>query len=59
MRAALYRDMGNAAEVFRLEEVARPEPGPGEVLVRVHASGVNPTDHKARSGAVPRPIDDF
>ena len=59
MRAALYRDMGNAAEVFRLEEVERPEPGPGEVLVRVRASGVNPTDHKARSGAVPRPIDDF
>ena len=59
MRAALYRDMGEAAEVFRLEEVDRPEPGPGEVLVRVHASGVNPTDSKARSGAVPRPIDDF
>jgi NADPH2:quinone reductase len=51
--------MGKAAEVFRVEEVDRPEPGPGEVLVRVHASGVNPTDYKARSGAVPRPIDDF
>src|SRR5207245_8677864 len=59
MRAALYRDMGKAAEVFAVEEVDRPEPGPGEVLVRVHASGVNPTDYKARSGAVPRPIDDF
>src|SRR5437763_17146888 len=59
MRAALYRDMGEAAEVFGVEEVDRPEPGPGEVLVRVHASGVNPTDYKARSGAVPRPIDDF
>jgi NADPH2:quinone reductase len=59
MRAALYRGMGKAAEVFRVEEVDRPEPGPGEVLVRVHASGVNPTDYKARSGAVPRPIDDF
>src|SRR5712691_10935877 len=59
MRAALYRDMGEAAEVFDVEEVDRPEPGPGEVLVRVHASGVNPTDYKARSGAVPRPIDDF
>src|SRR5580693_1166415 len=59
MRAALYRDMGEAAEVFCVEEVERPEPGPGEVLVRVHASGVNPTDYKARSGAVPRPIDDF
>ena len=59
MRAALYRDMGQAADVFTVEEVDRPEPGPGEVLVRVHASGVNPTDYKARSGAVPRPIDDF
>ena len=59
MRAALYRDMGEAAEVFHVEEVDRPEPGPGEVLVKVHASGVNPTDYKARSGAVPRPIDDF
>src|SRR5438094_1431594 len=59
MRAALYRDMGDAAEVFEVGEVDRPEPGPGEVLVRVHASGVNPTDYKARSGAVPRPIDDF
>src|ERR1700749_565512 len=59
MRAALYRDMGDAAEGFCVEEVERPEPGPGEVLVRVHASGVNPTDYKARSGAVPRPIDDY
>jgi NADPH:quinone reductase len=59
MRAALYRDMGQAADVFTVEEVDRPEPGPGEVLVRVHASGVNPTDYKARAGAVPRPIDGF
>jgi NADPH:quinone reductase len=59
MRAALYRKMGHAVEVFHVEEVDRPEPGPGEVLVRVHASGVNPTDYKARSGAVPRPIEDF
>jgi NADPH2:quinone reductase len=51
--------MGQAADVFTVEEVDRPEPGPGEVLVRVHASGVNPTDYKARSGAVPRPVDDF
>jgi NADPH2:quinone reductase len=59
MRAALYRGTGKAAEVLHVEEVDRPEPGPGEVLVRVYASGINPTDHKARSGAVPRPIDDF
>jgi len=42
-----------------VEEVSRPEPGPGEVLVRVHASGVNPTDYKARAGLTPRPIDEF
>src|SRR5204863_8384583 len=59
MRAALYRNMGEAAEVFGVEEVDRPEPGPGEVLVRVHASGINPTYYKARSGAVPRPIVDY
>src|SRR6202023_2596328 len=59
MKAALHSSTGSAAEVLRVEEVERPEPGPGEVLVRVHASGVNPTDYKARSGAVPRPIDDF
>jgi NADPH2:quinone reductase len=51
--------MGAPADVLSVEEVDRPAPGPGEVLVRVHASGVNPTDYKARSGAVPRPIDDF
>jgi NADPH2:quinone reductase len=55
----LYSTSGPAAQVLRVEDVGRPEPGPGEVLVRVHASGINPTDCKARSGAVPRPIDGF
>ena len=59
MKAAVYRSTGPASEVLRIEEIARPQPGPGEVLVRVYASGINPTDHKARSGAVPRPIDGF
>ena len=59
MRAALYRSTGKAPDVLRVEEIPRPEPGPGEVLVRVYASGINPTDYKARSGAVPRPRDDF
>jgi len=45
--------------VLRVEDVDRPEPGPGEVRVRVHVSGVNPTDCKGRSGATPRPIDGF
>jgi NADPH2:quinone reductase len=59
MKAAVYRGTGPARDVLRVEEMDRPEPGPGEVLVRVHASGVNPTDFKARSGAVPRPIAEF
>jgi NADPH2:quinone reductase len=59
MRAALYSGTGPAAQVLRVEDVERPEPGPGEVLVRVNASGINPTDCKARSGVVPRPIDGF
>jgi NADPH:quinone reductase len=59
MKAALYRGTGTAAAVLTVEDIDRPEPGPGEVLVRVHASGVNPTDWKTRSGATARPIDDF
>jgi len=59
MKAAVYRETGDARDVLRVEEVDRPEPGPDEVRVRVHVSAVNPTDVKARSGAVPRPIDGF
>ncbi|MBV9382570.1 MAG: NADPH:quinone reductase [Streptosporangiaceae bacterium] len=59
MKAALYTSTGPARQVLRVDEVDRPLPGPGEVLVRVHASGVNPTDWKARSGAFPRPVDGF
>lgn len=35
---------------FRLTEVARPVAGPGQVLVRIRASGVNPLDTKIRAG---------
>jgi NADPH:quinone reductase len=59
MRAALYDHYGPAREVLRVENVERPEPGPGEVRVRVQYSGINPTDWKSRSGATPRPIDGF
>jgi NADPH2:quinone reductase len=59
MRAAIYRGTGSARDVLSVEEIQRPSPGPGEVLVRVRASGVNPTDYKTRSGATSRPIDDF
>jgi NADPH2:quinone reductase len=59
MRAALYDHYGPAREVLRVEDIDRPEPGPGQVRVRIEASGVNPTDWKSRSGATPRPIDGF
>ncbi len=59
MRAALYDRYGPAAEVLRVEEVERPEPGPGEVRVRVELSALNPTDYKSRGGSTPRPIDGF
>jgi len=59
VKAARYDRYGPAREVLRVEDVERPEPGPGEVRVRVEFSGVNPTDWKSRSGATPRPIDGF
>ena len=59
MKAAVYDATGPARDVLKVTEVERPEPGPGEVRVRVHVSGVNPTDAKSRSGATPRPIDGF
>jgi NADPH2:quinone reductase len=51
MRAAYYESVGPASEVIRVGERPTPNPGPGEVRVRVHASGVNPSDVKARAGA--------
>ena len=49
MLAAIYDRTGPAHDVLRVEDVERPEPGPGEVLVRVTVSGVNPTDWKSRA----------
>jgi NADPH:quinone reductase len=59
MRAALYDRYGASGEVLRVEDIETPEPGPGEVRVRIEYSGVNPTDWKSRGGATPRPIDGF
>src|SRR6185436_10650399 len=50
MRAIVIREHGGP-EVMRLEEVPDPIPGPGEVLVRIHAAGVNPVDTYIRAGA--------
>ena len=59
MRAASYDRHGTAAEVLEVRDVEPPAPGPGEVLVKVALSGINPTDLKSRSGATPRPIDGY
>src|SRR6266566_2177745 len=37
-------------EVLRFEDVPLPKPGSNEILVRVHAAGVNPVDWKIRQG---------
>ncbi|GAA3171352.1 NADP-dependent oxidoreductase [Nonomuraea salmonea] len=49
MRAVTIKEFGGP-EVLTVEDVARPEPLPTEVLVRVHAAGVNPVDWKTRLG---------
>ena len=51
MKAAFYESVGAAADVLRVGEQPMPRPQPGEVRVRVHASGVNPSDVKSRAGA--------
>ncbi|CAL9338286.1 hypothetical protein SUDANB171_00217 [Streptomyces sp. enrichment culture] len=49
MRAVTIREFGGP-EVLTVERAARPEPLPTEVLVRVHAAGINPVDWKTREG---------
>ena len=49
MKAIRFHEFGGP-EVLKLEDVPDLEAGPGEVLVRVHSSGVNPTDITTRSG---------
>jgi NADPH:quinone reductase-like Zn-dependent oxidoreductase len=52
MQAVLTRETGDP-DVLQLEEVDRPEPGDGEVLIRVRATSVNPVDWKNRRGVAP------
>src|SRR5689334_2850744 len=49
MRAVVQRGFGGP-EVLTVAEVPRPAPLPTEVLVRVHAAGINPVDWKTRAG---------
>src|SRR5258708_32190744 len=50
MKAIRVHEFGGP-EVLKLEEVDDPQPGPGQVVVRVKAAGVNPYDTYMRAGA--------
>jgi len=49
MRAAFYNEPGPAKEVIKFGDFETPEPGADDVLVKLHASGVNPSDIKSRT----------
>lgn len=53
MRAAWYEKTGPARDVLQVGDMADPEPARGEVLVKIAASGANPSDWKSRTGFRP------
>src|SRR6516225_541096 len=53
MKAILVREFGGP-DVLKLEEVPTPKPAAGEVLVRIHAAGVNPYDTYMRADTYAR-----
>jgi NADPH2:quinone reductase len=53
VKAIVVREFGEP-DVLRLEEVPDPVPGPGQVVVRIRAAGVNPVDTYIRKGAYDR-----
>lgn len=54
---AIAMDGFGGPEVLHMAELPKPQPGPGEVLVRVAYAGVNPADWKAREGKLSRYFD--
>jgi NADPH:quinone reductase len=53
VKAIRVKEFGGP-DVLQLEEVPTPRPGPGEVLVRIHAAGVNPVETYIRAGTYAR-----
>jgi len=58
MKAAWFERFGTARDVLVIGEKPTPVAGPGEVLVRLRTSGVNPSDVKKRAGSFPNLLDD-
>src|SRR5687768_17406612 len=58
MKAVVQHTFGEP-EVLQVEEVPDPVAGPGQVVVRVHAVGVNPVETYIRSGIYPKPPTPF
>ena len=56
MKAAFYTAQGPAADTIQIGEQPTPTPQPGEVLVRLATSGVNPSDVKLRAGSRPMSV---
>src|SRR5271157_4788277 len=54
MKAAYYVEQGPARDVLKVGDRPTPEPGPGEVRVKLRTSGVNPSDWKVRRGGYGR-----
>ena len=50
MRAGYYERLGDPLDIMQIGEIDQPRPGPGEVLVRMHVSGINPSDLKRATG---------
>jgi NADPH2:quinone reductase len=57
MRAAWFEAFGPARDVLQIGEQEAPSAGAGEVLVRMHTSGINPSDVKKRAGSFPTLLD--
>lgn len=55
MKAIRIHEFGGP-EVLKYEDVPKPQPGPGEIRIRVIAAGVNPMDWKARQGGMKLPL---
>jgi NADPH:quinone reductase-like Zn-dependent oxidoreductase len=55
MHAVVIHETGDL-DVLQREEIDTPEPGDGEVLLRVHAASVNPFDWKYRRGMAEGPL---